>query len=154
NPDYSEPVAIHRYLTAPGIDMVLADEDTDYDATITHGTHWLLADNLGTVRDITNAAGTSVEDHIDYDAFGQIKSQTDADYQSLIGFAGQPFDANTGTTNDWHRQYFADLGRFGSQDPIGFAGDLSNVYRYVGNSPTNGTDPTGLETFPLNPSPA
>jgi len=36
------------------------------------------------------------------------------------------------------------LGLF-SQDPIGFAGGDANLYRYVGNSPTNATDPSGLE---------
>ena len=31
-----------------------------------------------------------------------------------------------------------------SKDPIGFDGKDGNTYRYVGNSPTNLTDPTGL----------
>jgi len=39
------------------------------------------------------------------------------------------------------------LGSF-SQDPIGFAGGDANLYRYVGNGPTNATDPSGLEEFP------
>jgi hypothetical protein len=33
-----------------------------------------------------------------------------------------------------------------SEDSIGFAGDPSNLYRSVGNGPTNATDPSGLET--------
>jgi hypothetical protein len=36
------------------------------------------------------------------------------------------------------------MGRWISEDPIGFAGDPWNLYRYVGNSPTNRTDSTGL----------
>ncbi len=32
-----------------------------------------------------------------------------------------------------------------SEDPIGFEAGDSNLYRYVGNGPTNATDPTGLE---------
>ena len=31
-----------------------------------------------------------------------------------------------------------------SQDPSGFGGGDSNLYRYVGNSPTDATDPSGL----------
>jgi hypothetical protein len=32
-----------------------------------------------------------------------------------------------------------------SQDPIGFAAGDANLYRYVGNGPTNRTDPSGLD---------
>lgn len=39
--------------------------------------------------------------------------------------------------------YPENLDRFMSLDPIGFAGDTSNLYRYVGNSPTMATDPSG-----------
>ncbi len=37
---------------------------------------------------------------------------------------------------------------FRSAQPLGFAAGDRNLYRYVGNSPTNFTDPTGLEQFP------
>lgn len=36
------------------------------------------------------------------------------------------------------------IGRWTSEDPIAFEGGDANLYRYVGNSPTNYTDPTGL----------
>ena len=39
--------------------------------------------------------------------------------------------------------YHPQLGRFISQDPIGFAGGL-NLYAYCGNDPINFTDPLGL----------
>jgi hypothetical protein len=42
------------------------------------------------------------------------------------------------------RYYDARVGRFLSEDPIGFAGGDVNLYRYVGNSPINYTDPSGL----------
>ena len=34
-------------------------------------------------------------------------------------------------------------GRFLQRDPIGFAAGVRNLYVYVGNAPTNATDPTG-----------
>ena len=40
--------------------------------------------------------------------------------------------------------YDPTVGRWLSQDPIGFKGGDPNLYRYVGNSPTNATDPSGL----------
>jgi uncharacterized protein RhaS with RHS repeats len=36
------------------------------------------------------------------------------------------------------------LQRFISEDPVGFSGGDANLYGYVGNNPTNYTDPSGL----------
>jgi len=36
-------------------------------------------------------------------------------------------------------------GRFLQEDPEGFAAGDANLYRYVGNGPTNATDPSGLQ---------
>jgi uncharacterized protein RhaS with RHS repeats len=33
-------------------------------------------------------------------------------------------------------------------DPLGFAAGQENLYQYVGNDPTNATDPIGLEAKP------
>lgn len=41
--------------------------------------------------------------------------------------------------------YDPTVGRFTTQDPSEFVGGDENLYRYVKNSPTNFTDPTGLE---------
>ena len=48
------------------------------------------------------------------------------------------------------------MGRFISEDPIGFAAGDGNLNRYVGNSPTNFTDPNGLQlsqvlNLPISP---
>ncbi len=40
--------------------------------------------------------------------------------------------------------YDPNVGRWLTEDPIGFRGLDANLYRYVGNSPTNYTDPSGL----------
>jgi len=42
------------------------------------------------------------------------------------------------------RYYHAGLGRFVSRDPIGYV-DGVNFYQYVGNSPTQFVDPSGLD---------
>ena len=45
--------------------------------------------------------------------------------------------------DELHRWYDAGVGRWLSEDPIGFAAGDANLYRYVGNGATNATDPTG-----------
>ena len=45
--------------------------------------------------------------------------------------------------HDHARYYDAVIGRFVSQDPMGFAAGDTNLYRYVGNAPTIRTDPSG-----------
>jgi hypothetical protein len=46
--------------------------------------------------------------------------------------------------HDHARYYDAVIGRFVSQDPKGFAAGDTNLYRYVGNSPTTQVDTDGL----------
>src|ERR1700722_8006947 len=41
------------------------------------------------------------------------------------------------------------IGRWMEEDPIGFAAGDANLYRYVGNDPTNNTDPSGLADRPI-----
>ncbi len=63
----------------------------------------------------------------------------------LSGFTGRMFDTATGLQNNLNRWYDAKVGRWISEDPIGFAAGDANIYRYVGNSPTNYVDPSGLQ---------
>jgi RHS repeat-associated protein len=61
----------------------------------------------------------------------------------LFAFTGREWDADAGLYYYRARWYDAAPGRFLSQDPLGLRPD-PNPYRYVGNSPTNATDPSGL----------
>jgi RHS repeat-associated protein len=45
--------------------------------------------------------------------------------------------------HQWHRSLSAELGRFGSRDPVGYTAG-PNVYQYVAGDPTIRTDPSGL----------
>lgn len=40
--------------------------------------------------------------------------------------------------------YDPTIGRWTAEDPLAFEGGDVNLYRYVGNSPANATDPTGM----------
>jgi hypothetical protein len=48
--------------------------------------------------------------------------------------------------------YDPKIGRWLSQDPVGYAAGDANLYRYVNNGPTNHTDPSGLDSDELIPT--
>ena len=108
--------------------------------------NWFLADNQGTVRDVVQYSGgaTTVVDHLVYDSFGQIASQTQPANQPRFTYAGMRLDPVTGLYYDNARWYDPANGVFISQDPLGFAAGDPNTGRYCFNSPTNLIDPTGL----------
>jgi hypothetical protein len=49
--------------------------------------------------------------------------------------------------------YDPGVGRWLEQDPIGFSGGDPNLYRYVGNAPTNASDPSGLSRMEVQDLP-
>lgn len=106
------------------------------------GPDWYLTDKLGTVRDLVDSNGTLLN-HVDYDSFGRIHLQTDVSQGDRYLFTGREYNDETGLYYYRGRYYDPGLGRFISEDPIGFKGGDFNLYRYVNNSPLNGIDPTG-----------
>ena len=60
------------------------------------------------------------------------------------GYTGQWTDEVTGFTHNHHRWYDPKIGKWLSDDPLGFAAGDANVQRYFGNQPTAFTDPSGL----------
>ena len=138
----------HRYLWTPGQqDKLLAD-------VTPMETLWTLTDHLGTVRDIiqNTPSGLVVPAHIIYDAYGNVLSckdayGTDVSTPVLFGFTGKYFDADTQLQNNVNRWYDATTGRWLSTDPIGFNGNDTNLYRYVGNGILKYNDVLGLQTI-------
>jgi RHS repeat-associated protein len=105
-----------------------------------------LTDRLGTVRDIANTSG-SVIDHLAYDSFGKVTNETSPTNGDRFKFTGRELDAETGFYYFRARYYDPATGRFVTQDPIGFDAGDANLYRYVGNGPTNDTDRSGLDPY-------
>ncbi len=120
---------------------------------------WYLPDNEGTVRDVVELNGTTTSevDHLVYDGFGNITSQSAASDQPRFTYAGMPFDSASGMYDDGVRTYAATDAVFASLDPLGFNAGQTNLSEYCGNNPTNYTDPSGMVyiTHPYRgPSPA
>jgi RHS repeat-associated protein len=59
---------------------------------------------------------------------------------------GQYYDAETGLHYNWNRYYDPEVGKYTQTDPLGFGAGDQNLYRYVGNGPSNLFDPLGLFT--------
>jgi RHS repeat-associated protein len=135
----------HRYLHGGGVDELWADESA------TDGLLWALADRQGTVNDwAEHDSGTSttgITNHVEFDAYGNIVSQTNAGHEITAGgYTGRYHDPLTGLR--YHRRRWTDPATgWLSPDPGGFAMGDVNLYRYVGNGPGNGVDPSGLDIW-------
>ena len=127
----------NRYLWGAAVDEILADEQVGGELL------WTLTDNLGTVRELVNNTST-VRNHIVYDTYGNVLSETAGSARSSLKFTGRYLDTETGLQWNLNRWYDPKVGRWLSQDPIGFESGDANLYRYVGNDPGNGVDPSGL----------
>ncbi|MBF7074999.1 hypothetical protein ISG33_16480 [Glaciecola sp. MH2013] len=76
-----------------------------------------------------------------YAPFGSvIEGEKDA-----VGYTGHKFDTDVGLSYMQARYYDPVIGRFYSNDPVGFTGDITtfNRYSYVGNNPYIYIDPDG-----------
>ena len=124
------PVSV---LTGRSIDSHYASVDSS--GTIAFG----IGDNLGSTTAVTNSAG-SVISGLDYEPYGQTSGTAAATfpfaYSGRVLVSGNIY---------YYRNRFYDtrVGRFLSEDPLApNAGE--NAYAYVGGSPADSSDPSGL----------
>jgi RHS repeat-associated protein len=124
---------ITKYQNGLGIDNKLK--------LTTNGTSkYFLQDHLGSTTGLANSSGSLV-DSTSYDSFGNASSNLSTRYT----YTGREYDNFTGLYYYRARFYDAKLGRFISEDPIGFAGGDVNLYGYVRNNSINLKDPRGLD---------
>ncbi len=137
------------------VDQVLADE-APVSNTVAGPVLWPLADHLGTLRDLAQYDAalnqTTVANHRVYDAFGDLKSETNAAVDHIFAYTGRMFDEISGLQNNLNRWYDPKVARWLSEDPIGFEAGDANLYRYVGNASTLAVDPDGLDRVRIGAS--
>jgi len=123
-----------KYTQGEGIDEPLA--------TLRNGAiGYYHADALGTITSITDPAGSAVAAYT-YDSLGNgvLTAGTTA---NPFRYTGRELDQETSLYYYRARYYDSSVGRFASEDPIGFEGG-ANFYAYVSNNPIALTDPSGL----------
>ena len=80
-----------------------------------------------------------------YDAFGSHTAQSpQPEPWGYEAQAGYYTDSETGLILCTHRYYDPSTGRWLTRDPMGYGGGV-NLYGYVGNDPTNNSDPSGYD---------
>jgi RHS repeat-associated protein len=149
-----QPTLSSRNLWGEQADQLLSVNDS--------GSIWTLTDRLGSVRDVVSAyrgtMGAYYRVHGDYYSFGKVNNAyvVAMDGTPMYGnslprfqYTAQEWDSYAGLYYYNARWYDSATGRFWQQDPIGFAAGDANLYRYVNNSPTNATDPTGKKGFEI-----
>ncbi len=140
-------------LGAGGLGTVVGDGSAEYvfgpaglqQRTAGSASQYAQGDGLGSVRLITdgsgNAAGAAT-----FEPWGA--PQAGSATLGGFGFTGEQTDAETGFVYLPARHYDPATGRFLQADPLGLGGGSTNVYAYVGNSPTNAVDPSGAFAIP------
>ena len=103
-------------------------------------------DHLNSVTALTGHAG-SIKETTRYDAFGEILNQTNNTGNDLL-FTGRERDQTTGLIYYRARYYDPEIGRFITEDPLGFQAGI-NFYAYVNNNPVNFNDPSGKDAATL-----
>jgi RHS repeat-associated protein len=105
------------------------------------------------VTALVDSTGVVQERYV-YDPYGtptKLKADWTAQTTSLFSWAylhqGGRLDSTSGLYNFRMRDYSPTLGRWMAQDPIHYLTGDSDLYRFVGNSPTTYVDPAGLSKF-------
>jgi RHS repeat-associated protein len=98
-------------------------------------------DGLGSVTSLTDSTGVLLNSYT-YDSFGNLTVSTGF-FVNPYQFTGRDYDSKTGLRYYRARYYDPKVGRFLSEDPLGFKAGR-NFYRYTSNNPLRFTDPSGL----------
>ena len=125
---------VASWTFGPGIDQPLAMNRGGV-------MHYYLADGLGSIRALADSAG-NVDQAYEYSVFGEITAQSGG-VENPFTYTAREWEPEVGLYYYRARWYEAQVGRFVSEDPIGFGGGDANLYRYVRNGPATATDPAG-----------
>ncbi len=133
---------LRRYIPSTAVDHPLAMIDYTQSGNPKAFFH---QDKTGSVVAMSDTSGNVAAGPWTYDPYGMPSSAAGEPYK----FDGMRFDTETGCYYDRARYYCPAIGRFLQTDPVGYADDV-DWYNYVGNDPTDRTDPSGKYTCTPN----
>jgi len=148
---------ITRYVY-DGDDLVLEyDENDTFVARYSHGDQidqplavqragvgffYYQSDHQGSITHLTDSSGLIANSYL-YDSYGRTLTLSETIPQPFT-YTARELDSESGLYYYRARYYDPQLGRFLSQDPIGFNGGDQNLYRYGFGNGINNTDPFGF----------
>lgn len=134
---------VRAYVNGPGMDQPIERigfiNDTPRNRQVFH------ADGLGSIAVLTDESGEPVQTYA-YEAVGGIRAQSGTDLNRVTYTAREAIGDSLGFFYYRNRIVDPNIGRFTSEDPLGFV-DGVNRYVYCGNNPVNYSDPSGLTTY-------
>ena len=125
---------VARYATTRALDEEFAELRSG-------NTSYYEQEGIGSVTSLSSSSGYLANTY-SYDSFGKVTASSGT-LINPFGFTGRDFDQEIGFNYYRARYYDPSVGRFVSEDKIGFMGGI-NFYGYVENRPVLLTDPLGL----------
>ncbi|MDP3650856.1 MAG: RHS repeat-associated core domain-containing protein [Rhodoferax sp.] len=139
--EYANGYRQAKYFRGLSTDELLAGYS--YDANGNNGTPTIYHhDALMSVTGLSTHEGGTVQT-ANYSAFGDRTVSAVGVSNNRLTYTGREKDGDTGLYYYRARYYDPAIGRFISEDPLGFAAGDVNFYQYTANNPVNANDPSG-----------
>jgi RHS repeat-associated protein len=120
--------------------------------------YYVHTDQLNAPRSVSRPGDNVVVWKWESEPFGSDAPNDDPDGDSVafrynLRFPGQYYDAESGLSYNYFRDYDPYAGRYIESDPTGLEGGI-NTYGYVGGNPLDKSDPLGLKSPPGHTAPS
>ena len=140
---------VTRYMNGTGVDDPLLLINAS-------GVYGYTKDGLGSVKELVKLDQQIPHQRYSYSSYGmttealEVVTPDKKPIENRYAYTGRELEHETGLYYYRARYYDPELGRFISEDPIGFSGGMMTFYGYVDGNPTTYRDPSGLKIIADN----